>query len=157
MGKLSSLNISEKSDRNSKLADKPTDAIDEDLPDFYNDDDISAKVSNILGMSENIVTKKQTDLNIVPVQSNLKFQRNVLQNMNDKPTNKNTTMKSFQSDYIEENIAEEIEEEAEEQNTQTNLYENDEFEDISEISTDLKQTKASILNMLRASPITGIV
>ena len=153
------MNISEKSDRNSKLADKPTDTIDEDLPDFYNDDDISAKVSNILGMSKNIVpiTKMQTDLNNVPVQSNLKFQRNVLQNMNDKPTNKNTTMKSFQSDYIEENIAEEIEEEAEEQNTQTNLYENDEFEDISEISTDLKQSKASILNMLRASPITGIV
>jgi hypothetical protein len=69
--------------------------------------------------------------------------------MNDKPTNKKTIMKSFQSDYIDENNAEEIEGEAEEQNTQTNLYENDEFEDISEISTDLKQTRASILNMLR--------
>lgn len=152
LGKLSSAAVLEKSKKGYKSV---ADANDEMINDPYDREDfISEKVNSILEISETITSnpKERAHPNMSDpaklelVQSALAFGGS----MKGKFSNKNHNRKEITPDEIEEDI------EGSQSNTSGVLnYENDDFEAISEISNNLKTSKASILEILMASPITG--
>ncbi len=145
----------------SKLEKTPTsEIIEEDLP---LEDDISAKVCNILAKSEVITSDKEKKNGFPSISDAAKLEllQNALTSMNGIKTQnlqKKLKKKDFVSEEIEEEICKDFEPISYAKNDSSDPfnYEDDDFEAISEISSDLKLSKASILDILMSSPITGI-
>jgi hypothetical protein len=128
--------------------------------DIHQEDDISAKVSNILAKSEEITADKmkKNRNQLMTDADKLELLHSALTNgIKGQHSHKKHEKKNAISEEIEENILEDFEEISQVKNESSDGFNyDDDFEAISEISSNLKLSKASILDILMSSPITGI-